>query len=318
LFIKIVLESIMSEHKHHHHTSEHSSHGNHGKRLLLASVLNALITIAEITGGILSNSLALLSDALHNLSDTIAILIAYVANLAARGKANEKRTFGYKRVEILAALFNSVVLIAICLFLFVEAIKRLKNPEEIKGLVMLIIATIGLFANLAAVLLLHRDSSHNLNTRAAYLHLLGDTLSSIAVIIGGVLIYFFHIYWLDPALTIFIGLYIIYETFKILKETVVILMQGTPEHINIEEIKQTLESIPGIMNIHHIHVWTLSDSDIHFECHIDLKDDIKVSETHVIQNQVSKLLFTDFNINHLTLQFEAGCCDDKGVINLHR
>ena len=176
--------------------TQHHSHGYHvdlkEKNLLFATALNLLITVVEIIGGLISNSLALLSDALHNLGDTFAVLLAYIANRIGKKDATEKKTFGFKRIEILAALLNAVVLIVIIVFLFIEAYHRFTSPEPIKGLIMFIVATIGLIANLMAVLLLKNDSQSNINIRAAYLHLIGDTISSVAVIIGSILIYFFE------------------------------------------------------------------------------------------------------------------------------
>ena len=191
-------------------------------RLLIATVLNLIIFFTEIAGGLLS----LITYALHNLSDGLAIFIAWVANKISNRPSNLKRTFGYKRIEILAAFLNALILIAVSLYLFYEAALRIINPEPVKGLIMLIVAVIGLIANLVAVLLLHQDAKRNINVKAAYLHLFGDTLSSVAVLAGGIFIYFFDLYWIDPIVTILIGLYIIKETWTILKQTIDILMQG--------------------------------------------------------------------------------------------
>lgn len=302
-------------HSHHHHDHRHHLHGGSEKNLLIATVLNAVITIAEVIGGIISNSLALLSDALHNLSDTIAVFIAYIANRYSKKPSNEKRTFGYKRVQILAALFNAVVLIVISVYLFYEAYLRLLEPEPIKGLIMLIVATIGLIANLAAVLLLRKDSAKNLNIKAAYIHLLSDTLSSVAVIIGGVLIYLYEWYWLDPIITFLIGIYIIKETWSILKETIDILMQGTPKNIDIKKVQHDLESIDRIANIHHLHIWNLDDQSIHFECHVDLNENMDLKSTESIREQIVRLLEERYSINHVTIQFEHKWCDDKELIH---
>ncbi len=294
----------------------HSHHGNQREKNLLATVvLNFVITIAEIVGGFLSNSLALLSDALHNLSDTVALLIAYIAIKVSKRESNSRKTFGYKRVEILSALFNAVALIAICFFLFTEAYERLLSPEPIKGVLMLIVATIGLLANLISVLILRKDKSHNINIKAAYLHLIGDTLSSVAVIVGGLLIVFFEAYWIDPIVTFVVGLYILKETYQILKETINILMQATPQNVNIDEIKSELEFLPEINNIHHVHIWNLSDAETHFECHIDLEEDMSVSHTNSLRSQIDELLSDKFNITHTTIQIEFNCCDDKAVIH---
>ena len=210
---------------HHHHThSHHHHHNTEGRNLLFTVVLNFTITIAEFVGGILSNSLALLSDAIHNLSDAIALLITYITVRISKKSSNQRNTFGYKRIQILAALFNSVTLIAICIYLLYEAYLRFFNPEPVKSILMFAVALIGLIANLLSVFLLQKHSKNNLNIKAAYLHLIGDTLSSVAVVIGGVLIYFYQIYWIDPLITVLISLYIIKETYAVLHETYKILM----------------------------------------------------------------------------------------------
>ena len=284
-------------------------------RLLIATVLNLIIFFTEIAGGLLSNSLSLITDALHNLSDGLAIFIAWVANKISSRPSNLKRTFGYKRIEILAAFLNALILIAVSLYLFYEAALRIINPEPVKGLIMLIVAVIGLIANLVAVLLLHQDAKRNINIKAAYLHLFGDTLSSVAVLAGGIFIYFFDLYWIDPIVTILIGLYIIKETWTILKQTIDILMQGSPSGINIDEIKLDIELIPEIANIHHVHIWNLDDQSVHFECHVDLLKNIRISETDPIYNKIEEILKEKYHIKHLTIQFEHYKCDDKEMIH---
>jgi cobalt-zinc-cadmium efflux system protein len=298
------------EHDHHHHHKDIS-----GKNLLITSLLNLAITIVEIAGGLISNSLALLSDALHNLGDTSAVFIAYMAHLISRKGRTSKKTFGYKRIEILAALFNAIVLIVITSYLFVEAFRRIRHPEPIKGNVMFVVAVVGLLANISSVLLLKRDSKHNINVRAAYLHLLGDTISSVAVIAGAVFIYFFGWYWIDPLITFIVGLYILKETWVVLKQAVEILMQGTPEDLDLTEVKEALEDLPEIDNIHHVHAWNLNDNEIHFECHVDLNDDIRVSQTEKIKDKIHEILLNKFNITHVTIQYEFNCCDNKEMIH---
>ncbi len=294
---------------HHHARSDISE-----KNLLIAVVLNFTITAAEIIGGILSNSLALLSDAFHNLGDGIAVLVAYIANRISKKDSNERKTFGYQRIEILTALLNAVFLVAICIFLVVEAVKRFQDPEPIKGLIMFIVAGIGLAANLIAVVLLRPDTGKNMNIRAAYLHLLGDTLSSVVVIIGGVLIYFFEIFWIDPLITILISLYIFRETINLLRDSFNILMQSSPKNINLEKIKADLEKMEEVQNIHHIHAWNLTENEIHFEAHIDLSEDLMVSNTDKIREKIESLLSVKYHIHHVTLQMEYGCCEDTGMI----
>jgi cobalt-zinc-cadmium efflux system protein len=284
-------------------------------RLLLTTLLNLSITIAEIIGGLISNSLALISDALHNLGDTFAVFIAYIAHLISKRDYTDKKTFGYKRVEILAALFNAIILFVIIVYLFIEAIKRINNPEPVKGLIMLFVALIGLLANFYSVLLLRKESLKNISIKAAYLHLLGDTFSSVAVIAGAGAIYFFKIYWIDAVITILIGLYLLRGTYLILKRTVDILMQGAPKDLNLNEVKISVEQLKEVDNIHHIHAWNLNDREIHFECHIDLTRDAKISETREIINKIHDILLSKFKINHVTIQCEFNSCDNKNMIH---
>ena len=297
---------------HHEHKTE-----AYGRRLLIATLLNLLISIAEIVGGIISNSLSLLSDALHNLSDALATFIAWLADRISRRPSNARRTFGYKRVQILAAFFNALVLIVISFYLFYEAAQRLMSPEPVKGSLMLIVASIGFVANLVAVILLHSGSSKNINVKAAYLHLLGDTLTSVAVIIGAVLILYFKIYWIDPVITIIIGAYILKETWGILKQSVDILMQGTPPGLKLDQIQKDLEGIAGIANIHHVHAWNLDDQSMHFECHIRLQEDLPVSKTGRIHSDIVSLLQEKYDIGHVTVQFEYSYCNDTPELTNH-
>ena len=287
-------------------------------KLLLATLLNFTIALSEIIGGLISNSLALFSDALHNLGDTFAIFIAFIAHLISKREYTDRKTFGYKRIEIIAALFNAVVLIVIITFLFSEAVKRLKDPEPVKGLIMLFVALIGLSANLYSVMLLRKESQKSINIKAAYLHLLGDTFSSVAVITGAVFIYFFRIYWIDPIITVLVGLYLLRGTYLILRRTVEILMQGVPKGLDLEEVKIAVEQLPEVDNIHHIHAWNLNDREIHFECHLDLSKDFKISETEEIRNKIHNILMNKFHISHVTIQCEFNSCDNKNMINILR
>lgn len=277
-------------------------------------VLNFTITIAEFLGGIFSNSLALVSDAVHNLSDAVALLITYLTLKISKRESNQTHTFGYKRIQIIAALFNAVTLIAICIYLLYEAYQRFQNPEPIKSVPMFVVAFIGLVANLLSVFLLQKHSKENLNIRAAYLHLIGDTLSSIAVLIGGVLIYFFEVYWIDPLITVLISLYIIKETYSVLYETYNILMLSTPSNIEIGRVEEELVKITEIKGVHHVHIWKLTDKDIHFEAHLDVNKDLAVSESQGIIDFAQKMLKEQFGIGHSTFQLECNRCDNKSLI----
>lgn len=301
-------------HAHGHHHHHHHDKDLHGKKLLWATFLNLSITLVQIVGGIISNSLSLLSDALHNLGDSSAIFIAFVAGKISRKKPDKKNTFGYKRVEILAALLNAIVLIAICVFLFYEAYQRFVHPQPIKGLLMLVVAVFGLLANLISVVILRKDKSRNLNIKAAYMHLLGDTLSSVAVIAGGLAIWLYNIYWIDPLITVLVSVYIIWHTWGIVKETVDILMQSAPHEINLEEIKSEVEQLDEVDNIHHLHVWKLNDLQVHLEAHLNLKHNIDMIKMMKVREKTEHMLQEQFGIQHITLQTGYRCC--KGNNNL--
>lgn len=293
---------------------ESHHNGVSGRNLLITMVLNFIITAVEIIGGLIAGSLSLVSDALHNFSDGISVVTSYVA-LKISGRENTaEKTFGYKRAEILAALFNSSLLLVITIFLFKEAYNRITHPASINGGLMLLVASIGLIANTLSVLLLRRCSKESLNIKSAYLHLATDALSSFAIIIGGIFIHYFKFYWIDPVLTIIIGLYILRETYSIMKRTLNILMEATPEDINITEIKTDIEKIPEVENLHHVHIWQLNDKSLNFEGHIDLCEDLSLSQADMIRDRIETILLNKFGINHVTLQAEYDTCYDKEMI----
>ncbi|CAI1491913.1 Cadmium, cobalt and zinc/H(+)-K(+) antiporter [Thermococcus nautili] len=280
-------------------------HGHGLKRnLAISIVLNLTITIAEVIGGLISGSLALLSDSLHNFSDSMSLLASYFALKIAERRPNEKYTFGYKRAEILVAFINSAVLIGVSLFLVVEAYRRFRNPQPIDTTVMLPVALIGLIANLLSVFLLH-EHAHGLNVRSAYLHLLSDTLSSVAVVIGGLLIRFYGVEWVDPLVTVLIALYILREAYEVLRESVDVLMEASPE-LDLEAIKAELESIPGVKNAHHFHAWRVGEGGIHFECHLSVED-MPLSEAQRIIDEAEERL-RKFGVTHVTVQLEVDRC----------
>lgn len=301
----------MSEnHSHHHHSYSTETSGT---RLFITIILNFIIAIVEVIGGIISGSLSLISDALHNFSDGIAVIISYIAIRLNRRPKDYQFTFGYKRAEILAAVFNASVLIGISLYLFFEAYNRFVEPKEIEGSVMIIVATIGLAANIAGTLLLKSGAKDNMNIRSAYLHLFSDAVSSLGVIIGGIFIYYYEIYWIDPVITVLISLYIIKESWEIVKETIQILMMRAPEEISIKKIEKVLNEVTGIESIHHVHFWQVNEKDIHFEAHIKVED-MMVSKTEVLLERVEKILHEEFDIGHVTLQFECDRCEVEKLV----
>lgn len=284
---------------------------NAKSKLLLSVLLNSIITIAEVIGGMISGSLALLSDSLHNFNDTMALGISYIAIRVGEKERNEKYTFGYKRAEILGAFTNSVILVGVGLFLIYQAYIRFLHPSPINSAIMLIVAFIGLFANLFTALLLHTHAHESMNVKSAYLHIVGDTVSSIAVILGGFAILWWNIVWVDPLLTILISIYIIHGGFKILRSTVDILMETSPD-IDLEEIKNEIEKIEGVRNAHHFHAWRVGEKDVFLECHVDVED-MPISQAQKIIDEIQRRL-EKFGITHVTIQMECGRCKLKDTI----
>ena len=286
-----------------------------GKNLLISIILNIVITLAQIIGGYISGSLALISDAVHNFSDVISLIISYVANLLTNKKKQTIHyTFGYKRAEIIAAFINAISLIIIAVFLGIEAFKRFSNPQEIESDIVIWLALLGIAVNGFSVLLLKKDAKNNLNMKSAYLHLLTDMLTSIAVFIGGLLMKYYQIFWIDAVLTLLISLYLIYLSWDILITSVKILMLFAPKHIKIDEVVKEVSNVKGIKNIHHVHIWQLNDKDCHFEAHIEFRNDIKLSDFDLVCERIEQILLKKFQINHCNLQPEYKRDDIKEII----
>ncbi|HEB95506.1 MAG TPA: cation transporter [Sedimenticola thiotaurini] len=287
----------MSEHGHSHDVPES------GGRLAIVILLNFTITIAEVIGGLISGSLSLLSDALHNFSDGIAVIIAWIAiRLNARPR-DDRHTFGMKRAEVLAAVVNAGALVAISIWLFFEAWDRFQNPTPISGVVMTSVAAVGLAANVLGTWLLHRGSKENMNLRAAYLHLFSDAVSSVGVIVGGLAITLYGISWIDPLLTLLIGLYVLKESLQILWRALGVFMLATPPDLSLAAIRKAILEIPGVTGVHHFHLWQVSENDIHFEGHIAVGDQ-PLSRTTGLRSEIEEMLHQRFGINHATLQIE--------------
>lgn len=311
-------------HNHHNHgTHNHGLHGHGvsegaGKsgrfRLILSIVLNLIITIAEVIGGIISGSLALLSDALHNLSDTLSLAVSLFAIRISRRQPDENRTFGYKRAEIIGAFVNLIVLVVIAIWLVKESVERFLNPTPIDAKVMLIVATIGLLANLLTAFLLHRDSRSSLNIRSAYLHIVTDALSSVGVIAGGLIIWKWEWYIIDPIMCILISVYIVYHSSSMIRETVDILMNSAPADVNMDEVLQSVRKVSGVQDIHHVHLWRLSENNNALEAHIVIDEDL-LPEMENIKGAIKSMLSDDFSIGHSTLEFEFKPCDE--IVDLH-
>ncbi len=293
--------------------SEHH-HEVHGKNLLLTIVLNLIITVAQIVGGIFSGSLALLSDAMHNFSDVLSLIIAFGANRLVSRPSTKAKTFGYKRAEILAALFNASMLVGIAIFLIVEAVNRLFHPSVVMSVWVVALGVLSILLNTISVLLVKDDADHSMNIKAAYIHLLTDVMTSAMVVVGGLLIYFFHIYWIDPIVSMVIAFYLIFTSYDIIKESVSILMQFAPKNIKIENIMLYVMQFDEIQNIHHIHLWRLDDHRVHLEAHLDFAENLTLQAANNLVDQIEQTLHIKYNISHVTLQCEYNRKDNKSII----
>lgn len=296
------------------HSDQHHTGKVNENKLLLAIVLNIGITFAQVIGGFMSGSLALLSDALHNFSDVISLLVSYFASKLSRKQASTNKTFGYKRAEILAAFINASTLIIIAILLIIESVKRFNNPEEINSNLVIWLSALAIAFNGFSVLLLKSSAEKNINMKSAYLHLLTDMLASVAVLIGGLLMKFYEIYWVDSILTLAIALYLIWVGYDLLKTSTKMLMLFTPDHIKVEDIVNRVNSLERVKKLHHIHVWSLNDDELHLEAHVDLNENISVEEFDGVLKSIEKLLSEEFDINHITLQPEYNKQDPKDII----
>lgn len=295
----------MSEH-HHHHVS--------GKNLLITIILNVVITISQIVGGILSGSLALLSDAMHNLSDVFTLIIAYFANRLSARPSTQAKTFGYKRAEILATLFNASLLVGIAVFLIIEAVDRFLNSELVHSGWVIALGALSIILNSLSVLLIKDDAHNNMNIKAAYLHLLSDVMTSVAVVIGGALMYYYDLFWVDPLISVLIAIYLLKASSGLIKESLSILMQFSPSDIELEKVLDYIIKQKEIDDIHHMHIWRLDDHSVHFEAHLDFKEDLSITESNQIIEKINNILLNDFGINHTTFQCEYNCCENKELI----
>lgn len=286
------------------HNHDHHHHQVQGKNLLFSIVLNLVITIAQVIGGLISGSLALISDALHNFSDVLSLVFSYVAHKLSKKKASVNQTFGYKRAELIAAFVNAMTLIIVALFLVYGAIERFFNPQEIKSGLVIWLSILGIVVNGLSVIMLKKDADKNLNMKSAYLHLFTDMLASVAVLVGGLLMKYFQWFWVDSVMTLLIAIYLIIVGFDLLKKSTQMLMLFTPSHICINDIISEVHKISGVYKLHHIHVWHLNDDELHLEAHLDCSEDIKMSEFNEILHKIEHLLFDKFQINHVNIQPE--------------
>ena len=284
---------------------DHSSHSHANKTskessLWFALLLTGSFLIAEVIGGLITGSLALLSDAAHMLTDVTALIISLVAIYVAKRPADTSRTYGYYRFEILAAAFNAALLFGVAFFILYEAYQRLKNPPEIYSMGMLVIALLGLVINIIAMKLLSHGKEGSLNLRSAYLEVWSDMISSLGVIIAAIVIYYTHITWIDSLVAVLIGLWVLPRTWILLKEAINILLEGVPEGVNIKNIETAILSVTGIIEIHDLHIWAITNDKISLTAHLVTN----VGNEEAIRTAVQNILSSQFNITHTTLQTE--------------
>lgn len=293
-------------HTHSHHRSQ--------KNLLLSIVINIAITASQIVGGFVSGSLALLSDALHNFTDVVSLVISYVAAKYAGKSATSSKTFGYKRAEILAAFVNSASLVIIAVILIKESFVHFFDPKTINSDLVIWLSALAIVGNGVSVLLLLKDKNTNMNLTSAYYHLLTDMLASVAVLVGGLLMKFYGVYWVDSVLTFLIAIYLIYVGLNLFKGSFKVLMLYTPNNINIEEIVSKINAIPLVKNMHHVHIWQLNEEELHLEAEIDFEEDITLSKFDSLLVDIEGILLKDYGINHITIQPEFNKSDNKNII----
>ena len=295
---------------HHHPVNVEETSGT---RLLITLALNLIIPVIQIIAGVFAHSMALISDATHNFSDFMAILISYIAYRIGKKGATDRNTFGYRRAEIMAALINVTLLAGACIFILYGAFQRFSAPEIVSGKIVIWAALVGIVGNGFSAWLLHRDSKHNLNIKGAFLHMLGDFLTSVVVLISGLVMLFKPLYWLDPLLSILIAVFILKNCWTILKSSTSILMNAVPDHIDLDNVRSHLLSINGVQNVHYLHAWPLGSSGVSFSCHVVVPDQL-VSRTEKLSEQIRHSIFHTFGIDHPVLQFETESCGNGTLL----
>ena len=282
-------------------------------RLSLSLFLTLAFVLIEAAAGVFSNSLALLTDAAHNLTDVIALGLSWFAIRLTSQPANASKTYGYHRAGILVALLNSTTLVLISIGIFYEAYKRLISPPEVQSSVLIVVGLIAVMVNLATALLVHRGSESDLNLRSAFVHLMGDVISTVGAVIAGVIIYFTGANWLDPLVSVLIGFLILYNAWGILRDAVEILLESTPRDVDLKKLVSEITEVEGVLGVHDLHVWSLTQNLRSMSAHI-LTADISVSAGAEIQGRINELVYHRYNISHATLQLECVECCDPGSL----
>jgi cobalt-zinc-cadmium efflux system protein len=298
-------------HSHHHgHCHHHGGSDRNRRRLTLTLGLVVLYMVAEVVGGLLSGSLALLADAGHMLSDAGALGLSLFALWIARRPPTPSKTWGYYRIEILAALVNGATLLALSAFILFEAVERIRQPGEVRAPLMMAVAAGGLLVNLVSLRILSGGKNDNLNMRGAWLHVLTDALGSVQAIVAGGLIWAWGWTWADPVASILISLLVLYSAWGLLRETVGVLMEGAPRHIDVDEVRDCLICLPGILAVHDLHIWTITSGMESLSVHVVVDEGQSYSDA---LTEVRAILHHRFGIDHMTVQVEPADLEERGV-----
>ncbi|MCK8060960.1 MULTISPECIES: cation diffusion facilitator family transporter [unclassified Fusibacter] len=290
----------MDHHDHHHHGTN---------RIGITIALNLIITVAQVVGGLVSGSLSLLSDAAHNFSDVIALVVSYIGGVISVKPSTDAKTFGYKRAEIIAALTNVVSVMFIGVTILVEAVKRVGDPVKVNSSVVIWLAALSIVMNGLSVLIIQKPSKNNLNIRSAYLHLFTDMLTSVAVMASGIAMALWQWYWLDTVLSVAISVYLIATSFKLLSATLSILMLFAPSQYDPDKLMKLIGAVDEVLDVHHVHAWQLTDTQFHFEGHVVIREDLCLSETVELRKRIKDLIRKQ-GFSHVTLELEYERCVD--------
>jgi cobalt-zinc-cadmium efflux system protein len=292
----------------HAHVHSHgNTHGRLGSVLLGSLALTVLFVTLEAAAGVQSRSLALISDAGHNFTDALALLLAVFGHYVQQRPADEYKTFGYHRASVLAAFVNSLALLALSGYIYLESYNRFRNPEPVGEYTMLVVAGLGLVVNAVIMWGLHREQEHDLNVRAAFLHMMGDALGSVGIIAGALTLRQTGWLWIDPALSVLIATLIVWSAWDIIRETLNILLEGLPKGLNLQSVAAAMTEVEGVTGVHDLHIWTLGSHAHALSCHVVIQD-MPPSESEGILRRLNQMLCDRFRLHHTTIQFEhAGC-----------
>lgn len=294
----------------HSHGHQHSTEGMSDSRLIWAIAANVLLTVAQIVGGVISNSLALIADALHNLNDATSLVLALVARKIGRRPPDQMRTFGYRKAPVVGALINLTTLIIVGLYLIYEAIMRFFEQPDVGGWIIVIVAGIALIVDIVTAVLTYTMSKESMNTKAAFVHNVSDALASVGVIVAGTLIILFQWYWTDLVVTLAISGYILYQGTTMIGGAIRVLMDSAPENFDLSRMVAHVKAIDRVRDIHHVHVWHLDEERVALEAHILVDDNTTMSQVEEVKREIKALLREHYHIEHATLEFEVSKADE--------